>query len=69
MKRREECSWKLRFFSNKLRNIVSILKVSFEHKNREANDLADSSKGGITNGREVDNVDVVCKQLAGPTVV
>lgn len=41
--RHESCPWNLRFFCNKLKNILSILNnVFFEHKNREVNGFADS---------------------------
>lgn len=34
------CSWKLRFYGNKLRNLLSVLRnVSLTHKTREANEI------------------------------
>lgn len=41
--RKKQFPWSLRFFCNRLKNIILVLKqVSFIHKNREANFLADS---------------------------
>lgn len=41
--RKEECPWSFRFYCNKLKNILLLLKgVSFEHRCRETNTLADS---------------------------
>lgn len=42
VKREEEWPWNVRFLYNNMKNILLILKgVIFEHKNREANDIAD----------------------------
>lgn len=39
--RKDECPWNLRFYCNKLKNILLVLKhVSFFHRNREANFFA-----------------------------
>lgn len=36
------CPWKLRFYSNKLRNLLALLRnVYLTHKNREPNGIAD----------------------------
>lgn len=53
VKKREECPWELTFFGNKLGNILKILKVTFEHKNWKANDIADSlaKEGAHMEGR------------------
>lgn len=41
--KREESPWNLRFYCNKLQNILLILRNDvFIHKNREANQIADS---------------------------
>lgn len=41
--KKEECPRKLRFYGNKITNILLILKnVSFVHINREANDYPDA---------------------------
>lgn len=41
--RNEEGPWNLRFQSNKLKNILLVLKnVTFTYKNRETNQFADS---------------------------
>lgn len=41
--KREECPWCLRFYCNKLHNLLLVLKnVTFIHKNREANHCADA---------------------------
>lgn len=39
----ETCPWNLRFFANKVKNMLVLLNsVSFVHRCREANDVADS---------------------------
>lgn len=41
--REEECPWKMRFYYNKLKNIMFVLQsVTFVHINRETNDTVDA---------------------------
>lgn len=52
------CPWKLRFYGNKLRNLQRVMgNVTFVHKTRESNELADSlAKEGAIPGRLLGDV-------------
>lgn len=40
---KSSCPWNLRFYSNKLRNLLWFLRnVTFNHKSRESNEIVDS---------------------------